>query len=243
MRALTGTEKKICYALQKHHTRTPPVLIGDVLCELFDIECIKKSTLGEYDNYPYKCTLTVVEERRDEVVKNLNEAIAFIRILEEKGMLYLSSNSIDNPIGQAESMARLISEPKVTISSMRDLVCDNSWDLLNSYYFLTNGFDDYVKYKFKTIETRRHRVMVGIAIASIIVAVLIALSSVWLNICHNHIKLDSKQYEQIIELLQENNVQMSNQTTNIIDEIDKEIKSLTDSVVSTVTETPRVPVR
>lgn len=239
MRALTNTEKKICYALQKHHTKTPPVLVGNVLCELFDIECIKKSTLGEFDNYPYKCTVTVVEERRDEVVKNLNEAIALIRLLEEKGMLYLSSNGIDNPIGQAESLARLISEPKVTISSMRDLVCDNSWELLNSYYFLTNGFDDYVGHRFRTIETRRHCRMLIVAIISILIAIGTALWSSF----HNNIKLDSKQYKQIIELLHENNVQMSNQTAKRSDDIDKEVKSLTDSVMSTVKETPKAPVR
>lgn len=238
MRKLTKKEEAVCLALQKHHAKTPPVLVGEVLRELFNFKCIRKNSLGVPADYPYKCSLTVEEGRRDEVVKNLNEAIALIRLLEEKGMLYLSSNGIDKPIGQTESLARLTSEPIVTVSSMRDHVCDNSWRLLNSYYYLTNGFDDYVKNGFKTVEARRHRQMIIVAGISILVAIGISVFTTCWNSNHNQIKLESKQYEQIIELLHQNDVQQSNQTTKIIEEIDKEIKSMTDSMVSVVKEKP-----
>ncbi len=80
--------------------------------------------------------------------------------------------------------------------------------------------------------------MIIVAGISILVAIGISVFTTCWNFNHNQIKLESKQYEQIIELLHQNDVQQSNQTTKIIEEIDKEIKSMTDSMVSVVKEKP-----
>ena len=238
----------------QEHKNEKPILIGEVLRRLFDIECISKELLGDHEEYPYTIRLDIPQGKFNEIVNDLNEAIALICVFEEKGMIYLHPNSINDPIGQSATLMRLTEDTKIENRAMFDTACFNSWKLLNSYYYLTNGFDDYVENGYKTVETRRHHQVLGVSFANILLAICIAVVSSFLSFCmfvytiwwnskHNQIKLDSKQYEQIIELLYQKDVQMSNQTTKIIDEIDKEMKSIEDSVLSAVKVTSKTPVR
>ena len=227
----------------QEHKNEKPILIGEVLRRLFDIECISKELLGDHEEYPYTIRLDIPQGKFNEIVNSFNEAIALIRVLEEKGMIYLQPNSIDDPIGQSATLMRSTEDTKIENRAMFDTACFNSWKLLNSYYYLTNGFDDYVEKKFRTVETRRHRQVIIVALIGIVVAIGISICTTCWNSKHNHIKFESKQYEQIIELIQQKDVQMSNQTTKIIDEIDKEMKSLGDSVLSAVKVIPQTPIR
>ncbi len=235
MRSLTEKEKKVCLALQEHKNEKP-TLIGEVLRRLFNIECISKDHLGDYEEYPFTIRLDIPQGKFNEIVKDLNEAIALIRVLEEKGMIYLHPNSINDPIGQSATLMRSTKDTKVENRAMFDTACFNSWKLLNSYYYLTNGFDDYVEHGFRTIEARRHCQMFYVALFNGFLAIVVAVVTMCWNSKHNQIKLDSKQYEQIIELIHQNDAQLSSQNTKIIEEIDKEIGLMADSVVTVVKE-------
>ena len=92
---------------------------------------------------------------------------------------------------------RLQSEPKIDRITMMDLSCNNSWILLNSYYYITNGFKDYVNHKYRTIETRRHCQMLGVSVLGVVVAIIIAVLTTLRENCFYDTNNDRKQEQMI----------------------------------------------
>ena len=164
MRELTDKEKTLCKTLiesdreERHQLR-----IGDALSRLYDFECIEKESLGEkYQDYPFKIILSCLSEKRDEIVNDLNEAIALLLILKEKGMISFIDSKSDDCFGDKTPKMYGLNEPEHSAASMVDFFDVNTWQLLNSYYYLSNSFKDYCR-DFKTIEQRRHELEIQIA--------------------------------------------------------------------------------
>lgn len=164
MRELTDKEKRLCEALIENDEKERHQLrIGDVISKMYDFECIEKESLGEkYQDYPFKIILSCLSEKREEIVKDLNEAIALLLMFKEKGMIsYINSNS-DVCFGDNTPKMYGLNEPEHSAAAMIDFFDINTWQLLNSYYYLTNSFKDYCQ-DFKTIEQRRHEIEIKIA--------------------------------------------------------------------------------
>ena len=101
MRELTEKEKTLCKALiEKDKQERHQVRLGDVLSELYDFEGIEKESLGEkYQDYPFKIILSCLSEKRDVIVEDLNEAIALMLMLKEKGMISFIDSRSDECFG------------------------------------------------------------------------------------------------------------------------------------------------
>ena len=158
MRELTDKEKILCRALiesdrkERHQLR-----IGDVLSRLYDFECIEKESLGEkYQDYPFKIILICLSEKRDEIVNDLNEAIALLLVFKEKGLISFIDSKSNDCFGDNTPKIYGLNDPEHSAAAMVDFFDVNTWQLLNSYYYLSNSFKDYCR-DFKTVEQRRHK--------------------------------------------------------------------------------------
>lgn len=179
MRELTDKEKNLCRALiekdkQEHHQ----VRLGDVLSELYDFECIEKESLGEeYKDYPFKIILSCLSEKRDVIVEDLNEAIALLLMLKEKGMISFIDSKSDECFGDNTPKMYGLNEPEHSAAAMVDYFDTNTWQLLNSYYYISNSFKDYCK-DFKTVEQRRHEKALLVMWATFFVAFLTLIATI-----------------------------------------------------------------
>lgn len=179
MRELTDKEKKLCRALiekdeQEHHQ----IRLGDVLSELYDFECIEKESLGEeYKDYPFKIILSCLSEKREVIVEDLNEAIALLLMLKEKGMISFIDSKSDECFGDNTPKMYGLNEPEHSAAAMIDYFDANTWQLLNSYYYISNSFKDYCR-DFKTVEQRRHEKALFVTWATFIVAFLTLIATI-----------------------------------------------------------------
>lgn len=179
MRELTDKEKNLCRALiekdkQEHHQ----VRLGDVLSELYDFECIEKESLGEeYKDYPFKIILSCLSEKRDVIVEDLNEAIALLLMLKEKGLISFIDSKSDECFGDNTPKMYGLNEPEHSAAAMIDYFDANTWQLLNSYYYISNSFKDYCR-DFKTVEQRRHEKALLVMWATFIVAFLTLIATI-----------------------------------------------------------------
>lgn len=179
MRELTDKEKNLCRALiekdkQEHHQ----VRLGDVLSELYDFECIEKESLGEvYKDYPFKIILSCLSEKRDVIVEDLNEAIALLLMLKEKGMISFIDSKSDECFGDNTPKMYGLKEPEHSAAAMVDYFDTNTWQLLNSYYYISNSFKDYCR-DFKTVEQRRHEKALLVMWATFFVAFLTLIATI-----------------------------------------------------------------
>lgn len=157
MRELTQKEKNLCKALiDKDREGQHQLRIGDVLTKLYDFECIEKESLGEkYQDYPFKIILSCFSERREEIINDLNEVIALLLMLKEKGMISFIDSKSDECFGNNTPKMYGLHESEHSAAAMIDYFDVNTWQLLNSYYYLSNSFKDYCR-DYKTIEQRRH---------------------------------------------------------------------------------------
>ena len=158
MRELTDKEKKLCRELidkdkQEHHQ----LRVGDVLYGLYGFECIYKERLGEkYPDSPFKIRLICLSDKRQEIVDDLNEAISLLLMLKDKGMISFVDSKSDECLGDNTPKVMYLSEEaEHSDAAMMDYFDINTWQLLNSYYYISNSFKDYFRKIFKTIEQRR----------------------------------------------------------------------------------------
>ena len=164
MRELTDKEKNLCRALiendekERHQPR-----VGDVLSKLYDFECIEKDSLGDkYQAYPFKVILSCLSEKREKVVGDLNEAISLLMMFNEKGMITYRDSKSNDCFGDNTPKMYGLHEPEHSAAAFIDYFDVNTWQLLNSYYYLSNSFKDFC-IDFKTIEQRRHELELKIA--------------------------------------------------------------------------------
>ena len=161
------------------------IRIGDVLLKLYDIECIEKESIGEkYQEYPFKIKISCLSEKRDGIVNDLNEAISLLLMLKEKGMVSFIDSKSDKCFGD-NTPKMYLNDPEHSVAPMIDCFDVNTWQLLNSYYYLSNSFKDYCQ-DFKTIEQRRHeREIKGIQCTNIIafITMLIAFVTLVFTVC------------------------------------------------------------
>lgn len=100
--------------------------------------------------------------KREKIVEDLNEAISLLIMFNEKGMItYIDSKSNEYFSDNTPKMYGL-HEPEHNAAAFLDYFDVNTWQLLNSFYYLSNSFKDFCK-DFKTIEQRRHELELKIA--------------------------------------------------------------------------------
>jgi len=229
MRELTEKEKILCKTLiekdkQEHHQ----VRLGDVLFELYDFECIEKESLGEeYKDYPFKIILSCLSEKREVIVEDLNEAIALLLMLKEKGMISFIDSKFNECFGDNTPKMYGLNEPEHSAAAMVDYFDANTWQLLNSYYYISNSFKDYCK-DFKTVEQRRHEKEVKLMKCTNKIALVTALLAFITLIITIMCSCGQSQPKQTIENTQANTL------INIPEDIHKKSpkKLMADSVVS-----------
>lgn len=157
MRELTDKEKKLCRELidkdnQEHHQ----LRVGDVLYGLYGFECIYKERLGEkYPDSPFKIRLICLSAKRQDIVEELNEAISLLLMLRDKGMISFVDSKSDKCFGDNTPKMYGLKEDEHSDAAMMDYFDVNTWQLFNSYYYISNSFKDYCRKNFKTIEQRR----------------------------------------------------------------------------------------
>ena len=187
MRELTPKEKILCKTLiDKDQQERHQLRIGDVLSDIYDFECIKKDNFGSsYQDCPFKIQISCISNKRESIEEDLNEAIALLLMLKEKGMLSYIYSKSDECFGDNTPKSYYLSEPEHSESAMLNYFNIDTWQLLDSYYYISNSFKDFVNNDYKTIEQRRHEKEMEsmkctnrIAIVTIIVAVLSLLFSV-----------------------------------------------------------------
>ena len=156
MRKLTEKEKNLCKALiakdkqEQHQVR-----------------------LEDYKDYPFKIILSCLSEKRSEIVEDLNEAIALLMMLKEKGMISFIDSKSDECFGDNTPKMYGLNEPEHSAAAMVDYFNTNTWQLLNSYYYISNSFKDYCN-DFKTIEQRRHEKEIRVMKCTNIIAIITA---------------------------------------------------------------------
>lgn len=164
MRELTEKEKTLCKALiekdkQEHHQ----LRVGDVLHDLYDFECIEKDKMGEkYIDSPFKIRLTCISSQREDIVNDLKEAISLLLMLKDKGMISFVDSKSNECFGDNTPKMYELKEAELSDAAVMDYFGVNTWQLLNSYYYISNSFKDYCN-DFKTIEQRRHEKELQIA--------------------------------------------------------------------------------
>lgn len=165
MRELTDKEKKLCKALiEKDRTEQHQLHIGDVLLDLYDFECIEKDVLGEkYKDYPFNIRISCLSEKRKSIEEDLNEAIALLILLKDKGMLSYIFSKSNECFGDNTPKSYHLEEPEHSEAAMLNYFSIDVWQLLDSYYYVSNSFVDYVRNGCKTIEQRRHELELQIA--------------------------------------------------------------------------------
>lgn len=187
MRELTPKEKKLCKALiDKDRKEQHQLRIGDVLLDLYDFECIEKDVLGEkYQDYPFNIRISCLSDKRKGIEEDLNEAIALLIMLKEKGMLSYIYSKSDDCFGDNTPKSYYLGEPEHSEAAMLNYFSVDAWQLLDSYYYVSNSFIDYVSNGCKTIEQRRHEEEMSsmkctnrISIATAIIALLTLLFSI-----------------------------------------------------------------
>ena len=186
MRELTPKEKELCKALiDKDRKEQHQLRIGDVLLDLYDFECIEKDVLGEkYQDYPFNIRISCLSDKRKGIEEDLNEAIALLIMLKEKGMLSYIYSKSDECFGDNTPKSYYLGEPEHSEAAMLNYFSVDAWQLLDSYYYVSNSFIDYVSNGCKTIEQRRHEEEMSsmkctnrISIAAAIIALLTLLFS------------------------------------------------------------------
>lgn len=186
MRELTPKEKELCKALiDKDRKEQHQLRIGDVLLDLYDFECIEKDVLGEkYQDYPFNIRISCLSDKRKGIEEDLNEAIALLIMLKEKGMLSYIYSKSDECFGDNTPKSYYLGEPEHSEAAMLNYFSVDAWQLLDSYYYVSNSFIDYVSNGCKTIEQRRHEEEMSsmkctnrISIATAIIALLTLLFS------------------------------------------------------------------
>ena len=187
MRELTPKEKELCKALiDKDRKEQHQLRIGDVLLDLYDFECIEKDVLGEkYQDYPFNIRISCLSDKRKGIEEDLNEAIALLIMLKEKGMLSYIYSKSDECFGDNTPKSYYLGEPEHSEAAMLNYFSVDAWQLLDSYYYVSNSFIDYVSNGCKTIEQRRHEEEMSsmkctnrISIATAIIALLTLLFSI-----------------------------------------------------------------
>jgi hypothetical protein len=179
MRELTEKEKKLCRALvekdeQEHHQ----FRVGDVLHNLLSFECIEKDKLGEkYPDSPFKIRLTCINSQRQDTVDDLNEAISLLLMLKDKGMISFVDSKSDECFGDNTPKKYGLQETEHSDAAEKDYFDINTWQLLNSYYYISNSFKDYCR-DFKTVEQRRHEKALLVMWATFIVAFLTLIATI-----------------------------------------------------------------
>ena len=170
MRELTDKEKKLCRELidkdnQEHHQ----LRVGDVLYGLYGFECIYKERLGEkYPDSPFKIRLICLSAKRQDIVEELNEAISLLLMLRDKGMISFVDSKSDKCFGDNTPKMYGLKEDEHSDAAMMDYFDVNTWQLLNSYYYLSNAFKDYCK-DFNSIEQRRYEKTIIVSLLTLLI--------------------------------------------------------------------------
>lgn len=229
MRELTKKEKKLCIALlDKDKQEQHQLRVGDVLYGLYGFECIEKDSLGaKYPDSPFKIRLTCLSAKRQEIVDDLNEAISLLLMLKNKDMISFVDSKSDKCFGDNTPKMYGLHEPEHSDAAVIDLFDVNTWQLLNSYYYVSNSFKDYCK-DYKTIEQRRHEKEVKLMKCTNKIALVTALLAFITLIITIMCSCGQSQPKQTIENTQAKTL------INIPEDIHKKSpkKLMADSVVS-----------
>lgn len=132
---------------------------------------------------------------KDEVIQDINEAIALLLLLEKEGMIFYTPIETDRVIGEESLLMDCSSIPIRGNFGFLDYYGVNTWSLLNSYYHLTNAFKDFVDHGFRTIEERRHRQTIRISLTAILVAFFASIASIWFSVRSKQIEVIDTQFD------------------------------------------------
>ena len=214
MRELTESEKRFCETLlenDKKYRGLKP--LGDVVLKYFGIDYIKKDQfLGQNEKTPFNVRIGVRIEKKDEVIQNVNEVIALLLLLEKEGMISYIPIETNRIIGEESLLMDCSPKPIKGEYGFLDCFGVNTWSLLNSYYYLTNSFKDFVNHKFRTIEARRHKQIMTASWTAIIVAILTSIVSIYYSVHNKQIEVIDLQFDNKRKLIKE----IVNQNDSII---------------------------
>lgn len=204
MRDITPEEQRIIKELIIWQSNGQSIKIGELLLKLYPIEYIEPSNKAEEF---YKNTLDISYDNKNTSLSKILEAVNIIDLLIKKDYLVAKEFFTNNIIGEKNIDCSLLdmehssSKKHYVHTTLMNYYSYDLWNILNSYYYVTNSLVDFAK-DFKTPEQRRHNCTTKISVAAIIVSVIIGIASPYISKCISE-KSDKEGLEQVISAIKE----------------------------------------
>ena len=221
MRSITDEEQKVIKKLIEWQSNGQSIKLGEVLLKLYPIEYIKPSDKeGDF----YRHALEISYDYNNISSSKILEAINIIDLLIMKDYLIAKEFYADNIIGEKKTdcglpkMNHISNKTRYVETTLMNYYSYDLWNMLNSYYYVTNSLIDFAK-DFKTVEQRRFEEQLNeakeslitsqkglkISLCSFIVAILTLLGTIGFGIwqkCTQQ-EIDSEQINTIISAIKE----------------------------------------
>lgn len=209
MRNLTEKEKKIVKALIDNYDPANGFHIGDVLKDIYSIKCYKKVEISNAElqceaiKDPRKVEITYYYRPNIEFRSDFYEAILLINMLQKHGYIVLSLVIENDVIGDTNIMAspcnlKTKEGQSKTETFYNDLGVD-LWEMLNSWFVVSNYLVDLVEHNFEDIEQRRFNEQIKFTIFGLLVAIALGIVSM----CKD-VSISQKNIDDIVKAVQEN---------------------------------------
>lgn len=204
MRSITDEEQKVIKKLIEWQSNGQSIKLGEVLLKLYPIEYIKPSDKkGDF----YRHALEISYDYDNTSSSKILEAINIIDLLIKKDYLIAKEFYADNIIGEKKTdcglpkMNHISNKTRYVETTLMNYYSYDLWNMLNSYYYVTNSLIDFAK-DFKTVEQRRHSCTTRISVVAIFVSILIGIASPFISKCISE-KSDKERLEQVISTIKE----------------------------------------
>ena len=204
MRSITEEEQKVIKKLIEWQSNGQSIKLGEVLLKLYPIEYIKPSDKeGDF----YRHALEFSYDYNNTSSSKILEAINIIDLLIKKDYLIAKEFYADNIIGEKKTdcglpkMNHISNKTRYVETTLMNYYSYDLWNMLNSYYYVTNSLIDFAK-DFKTPEQRRHNCTTNISIVAIIASVIIGIASPFISKWISE-KSDKESLRQVISAIKE----------------------------------------
>ena len=214
MRSITTEEQKVIRKLIEWQSNGQSIRLGEVLLKLYPIEYIEPSDKeGDF----YRNALEISYDYNNTSSSKILEAINIIDLLIKKDYLITKEFYADNIIGEKKTdcglpkMYHISSNRRYVETTLMNYYDYNLWNLLNSYYYVTNSLIDFAN-DFKTVEQRHFEEQLKEAKRSTcwsrfaaVIDVFAFIASVVFGFCQScsQQELDSEQINTIISAIKE----------------------------------------
>lgn len=202
MRSITEEEQKVIKKLIEWQSNGQSIKLGEVLLKLYPIEYIKPSDKeGDF----YRHALEISYDYNNTSSSKILEAINIIDLLIKKDYLIAKEFYADNIIGEKKTvcglpkMNHISNKTRYVETTLMNYYSYDLWNMLNSYYYVTNSLIDFAK-DFKTVEQRRFDEQNCSTWIGIVTAIVIGIMSPILSKCISE-KGEQEKIEQIVNAI------------------------------------------